>query len=106
MYSPDFLIMIEPSQTSLIHEFKKTSEIDGFPAIYVDVKGGFNKNARSFSIDQKFVYSKYGHYIYKLVPKDFMKKFGITDDLRFTSKTKKPSKKFEGYPLISDVFKD
>lgn len=97
--------MIEPSRSALIHEFKKTSEIKGYPAIYVDVKGGFNKNARSFSIDQKFVYSKYGHYIYKLVPKEFMRKFGITEDLMFTSKTKKPSKKFEGYPLISEVFK-
>lgn len=105
VYSPDFLININPKYEEFVDEFKKTDIIDGYPSIYVDVKGTFNKTERSFSIDQKFVYDKYGFYIYKLIPKNFMKKFGIVEDLKYTSKTKKPSKKFEGYPMIQDIFK-
>lgn len=70
----------------------------------MDVKGSFNRNQRSFSIDQKWVYQKTGFYIYKLEPKKFFKKFGILDEFMFTEKTKKPSKVFEGYPLMVDVF--
>jgi hypothetical protein len=99
-YSPDFLICLKPEYESLCSEFKVVS--DG--KIYIDVKGTFNLTARSFSIDQKLVYQKYGFYIYKLIPKEFMKKFGILEEFRFTQKTKKPSKVFDGYRTIEDVF--
>lgn len=99
-YSPDFLIYLKPEYSELYSEFKVVS--DG--KIYIDVKGVFNLTARSFSIDQKLVYQKYGYYVYKLIPKDFMRKFGILDDFRFTRKTKKPSRVFDGYRTIEEVF--
>ncbi len=74
--------------------------------IYVDVKGMFARNdgGRSFSLNQKWTYQKYGVYVYKLVPKKFFLKVGIPEELLFTNKTGKPSKKFEGYPLMKDIF--
>lgn len=101
VYSPDFLIDINPQYTNLLDEFKVV--FDG-SKIYVDVKGSFNRNQRSFSIDQKWVYQKTGYYIYKLEPKQFFKKFGILEEFKFTQKTKKPSKVFAGYKTVEEVF--
>lgn len=101
VYSPDFLIKINPQYEILKKVFKVLFD----NKIYVDVKGTFTKTQRSFSIDQKFVYEKYGYYIYKLIPKEFMKKCGILEEFLYTQKTKKKSKVFEGYPLITDIFK-
>lgn len=100
VYSPDFMIRVDPRRQELVDEFKVLS--DG--CVYVDVKGSFNRNQRSFSIDQKWTYQKYGHYIYKLEPKRFFRKFGILDRFMFTRKTGKPSKVFEGYPTVEQVF--
>lgn len=100
VYSPDFLIEINPNCEQLKKEFKILFD----NKIYIDVKGTFNKTQRSFSIDQKIIYEKFGYYIYKLIPKDFMKKFGILEEFLYTQKTKKKSKVFDGYPLIQDVF--
>lgn len=93
VYSPDFLIIWEPEYTKFRDEFKVPFG-DEENMVYVDVKGSFNRNQRSFSIDQKWVYQKEKLYIYKLEPKKFFKKFGILDEFRFTQKTKKPSKVF------------
>lgn len=104
VYSPDFEIEWNPKYEIFQEEFK-------YPFgwhknnIYVDVKGSFNRNQRSFSIDQKWVFQRYGFYIYKLEPKKFFKKVGILEEFKFTQKTKKPSKIFEGYPLIDDILK-
>jgi len=100
VYSPDFLIRINEKCESLLSEFKVTFDNN----IYVDVKGSFNRNQRSFSIDQKWVYQKTGYYIYKLEPKMFFRKFGILEEFKFTQKTKKPSKVFAGYKTIEEVF--
>jgi hypothetical protein len=80
VYSPDFLIEVDGKYKKLIDEFKVLDE----NRIYVDVKGSFNRNQRSFSIDQKWVYQKTGYYIYKLEPKKFFKKFGILEEFKFT----------------------
>lgn len=79
-YSPDFLIKVNPKYQTLLDEFKVTFSNQ----IYVDVKGSFNRNQRSFSIDQKWVYQKTGYYIYKLEPKAFFKKFGILEEFKYT----------------------
>ena len=100
VYSPDFLIEVDPGRIELLEEFKV---LDG-NSIYVDVKGSFNRNQRSFSIDQKWVWQKTGKYIYKLEPKKFFRKFGILQEFLFTQKTKKPSKVFQGYDTVEKVF--
>lgn len=100
VYSPDFLIDVNPKYKSLIDEFKVLEN----NKIYVDVKGSFNRNQRSFSIDQKWVYQKTGYYIYKLEPKVFFRKFGILEEFKLTQKTRKPSKVFAGYKTVEEVF--
>lgn len=112
VYTPDFLLYVNgDSGKLLMKEFKMYETVKSRPdknifAYYIDVKGTFasNDGGRSFSINQKWIYSKLGVYIYKLVPKDFFKKFGIVEELRYTPKTKKLSKKYEGYSLISEIF--
>jgi len=70
-YTPDFVI--EP--TLKLGEFKH-----GLEALenqfYIDVNGGFNlyNNHREFSINQKWVYEKYGIFINKVEPKKFFAK--------------------------------
>ena len=66
---------------------------------YIDVKGTFAKSdgGRSFSINQKWTYNKHGIYVYKLVPKDFFKLFGVPEACKLTAKTKKPRKMYLGY---------
>ena len=57
-------------------------------------------------MNQKWLYSKYHIYVHKVVPKLFFKKFGIIEEFKFTEKTKKPSKKYMGYPMIDEIFKE
>lgn len=109
IYSPDFIITFNPSKfLDLAKEFKVFAENakDIKCDVTVDVKGTFAKSdgGRSFTINQKWVYDKYNVYIYKLVPKDFFKKFGVPQNCILTKKTKKPRKAFIGYKTINEVF--
>ncbi len=109
VYSPDFSISFDLSNERLIQEFKcpVIDEKNNTAKIVVDVKGVFmsNGSGRSFSLNQKWVFQKYGIYVYKLVPKDFFMKFGITESLLYTKKTKRPSAKYRGYPMMENVFR-
>lgn len=109
VYTADFILYVDMDKNKAladelrIPEAIKSSRSIG--AFYIDIKGGFmaNGSARSFPINQKWVYDKFHVYVHKLVPKDFFKKFGIPEELQFTEKTKKPSKKYAGYPLVKDI---
>ncbi len=108
IYSPDFSITFDVSNVRLLDEFKLPVIDDNRKTakIVVDVKGAFmtNGSGRSFSLNQKWVFQKYGIYVYKLVPKEFFRKFGITESLMYTKKTRKPSSKYRGFPKIEEVF--
>lgn len=109
VYTADFVLYIDPKASpNLVHELKKDDPLkkkDKFEAYYIDIKGSFMSNGseRSFPINQKWVYEKYGIYIHKLVPKDFFMQFGIVEELKWTAKTRKPSKKYAGYPTVNEV---
>lgn len=109
IYTADFLLSFDAEKyKDLAMEFKKCDSIqskEGSNCYYIDVKGGFQKDAgRSFSMNQKWLYSKYHVYVHKVIPKMFFKKFGIIEEFKFTEKTKKPSKKYEGYQTIEEIF--
>ena len=106
VYSPDFKIVIDRSRIDLLDELKcDWSDFkEGVYNAWIDVKGTFNRNSRSFSIDQKWVWSKYGIYVHKVIPKKFFQKFGIRKEFLLTRKTGKPSAKYQGFPLVDDVF--
>lgn len=111
IYTADFIIFFDRTKfTDLAEEFKCYSNFDsnikmGKYAYYVDVKGGFQQDAgRSFSMNQKWLFERFHVYVHKVVPKKFFAKFGIPEELRFTEKTRKPSKKYAGYLTIAEKF--
>lgn len=107
-YNPDFMVEFNPSdQMGLAEEFKvPLSDLSNDTvSSYIDVKGVFARNDagnRTFSLNQKWMYDKYGIYVVKVVPKEFFGKFGCPEKCRFTMKTKKPSTKYQGFPSVSD----
>lgn len=107
VYSPDFLVTFDPNKTkNLAKEFKvhystlSTNEC----SVWIDTKGMFNIQARSFSTDRKWVWQKFKVYICEVVPQKFFKKFGCPKAAFLSEKTKKPRKMFLGMKSISQIF--
>lgn len=75
--------------------------------IYVDTKGTFmiGGTDRSFSINQKLVWEKYGIYVNKVVSKLFLQKYGCPAACKLTPKTKKPCQAFSACQGLEEVFK-
>ena len=108
VYSPDFLVAFDPTaQKELAREFKTRADdaAAGQCSAWIDTKGLFNPNARSFSIDRKWVWQKFGIYICEVVPKKFFKKMGCPFRSFYSGKTKKPRKMFQGFCSIKQAFK-
>lgn len=106
-YSPDFLVIFDPNKhKQLAKEFKvdystlSTNECQ----VWIDTKGTFNIQARSFSTDRKWMWQKFRIYICEVVPCKFFKKFGCPKESFLSRKTKKPRKQFLGMKSISQIF--
>jgi len=70
-YSPDFVVELCPSaDVALSKEFKiQYSQLScSTCSVFIDTKGTFNRNARSFSTDRKWLWQKFRVYIYELIP--------------------------------------
>lgn len=109
-YSPDFIVTFNPqiSQT-LSNAFKLSHDqfLQSEVKVYLDVKGVFQRNGsgRAFSLNQKWVYQKFGIYVQKLVPCEFFKDCGCPV-LCFTSlKTKRIRSMYKGFQTISEKLK-
>ena len=59
---------------------------------------------RSFSINQKWTWQKFGVYVCKVVPKLFCRKFGVAAKSMQSTLTGKIRKMFAGYPSIARAF--
>lgn len=108
VYSTDFLVTFDGNKQ---HELAKElnvsyDQLSSECSVYIDTKGTFNRNARSFSTDRKWVWQKFKIFIYELVPVKFFKKFGVPERCRMTEKTKKPRKGFLGFKSLFDIFKN
>lgn len=106
-YTTDFIIEFDPNKyLNLAKEFKiSQSELSNSTcSAYIDVKGTFNRNSRSFSTDRKWMWEKFKIYIYELIPLKFFKLFGVPSKSILTSKTKQPRKCFRGFRTIMDCF--
>lgn len=107
-YTADFRLVFDEKFGELISSYFRISEdmvSDGKITIYIDVKGTFQQNggARSFSINQKMVYEKFGIYVQKTIPQELFQKFGIP--VRCLKGYKgRPSKIYSGYMLARNVF--
>lgn len=107
IYTADFMITFNAKDNiSLAKEFKLSYDSlqKDSVNVYIDVKGTFNKTERAFGLNQKWLYQKYGIYVYKLIPKNFFKLFGCPTNCFVTNKKKQPRKMFQGYQTISEVF--
>lgn len=105
-YSCDFLVAFDPNaQKELAKELKvpysqlSCAEVSA----YVDTKGLFNRNSRSFSTDRKWVWEKYGVYVAEIVPVKFFRNFGVPLRSFFSKKTKKARKMFAGMKSITEA---
>jgi len=97
-YTPDFCFRVRgPLKNSFIHS--KFLEHD---VAIVDVKGIFNKygDPKQFSINQKWMYAKYGLYVEKIVPEKLFKKTWCPDICRYTPKKRQPVKKYINIPNV------
>ena len=83
---------------NMLHHFQE-------PNIYIDVKGAFSmyNDAKPFSINQKWVYDKYGVFIYKAVPRVWFKKTWVPTLARRTVKTGKLRDCYLGFKTISEL---
>ena len=76
--------------------------------IIVDIKGVFNKygDPKQFSMNQKWVYDKYGVYVEKIVPDKFFKKTWCPEICRYTPVKKNPVKKFIEIPTVQEFIEN
>ena len=106
-YSPDFNIMFDPQKSLILaKEFKITQlqlSCNEVTAV-VDVKGTFNKTARSFSVDRKWVWQKFKVYVNEVIPQKFFKICGCPLKSFYTAKTKKARKAFSGFNSLKKIF--
>lgn len=74
------------------------------PNVIIDVKGGFNRfgDPKQFSINQKWVWDKFGIYVEKVVPEKLFKKTWVPSVCRLTPKKRQPVKKYIGVPTIDE----
>lgn len=107
VYSCDFVVSFDASrQKALAKEFKvQLGQLSagGEVSAYVDTKGLFNRNGRSFSTDRKWVWDKYGVYVAEVVPVRFFQKFGCPEASFKSKKTKKARKAFAGMKSVGQV---
>lgn len=108
-YTTDFCIEFNPNkQLALAKEFKISYDqlSSNNCSVFIDVKGTFNRNARSFSTDRKWLWQKFNVYIYELVPQNFFKVFGVPKKSYLSNKKKQPRKCFLGLKSLTNIFKN
>lgn len=107
VYTCDFVVAFCPSaQLELAKEMKTPyGQLScAQTSAYVDTKGTFNLNRRSFATDRKWVWDKYGVYVAEVVPVRFFAKFGVPKKSFSSKKTKKARKAFAGMKSVPQAF--
>jgi len=98
-YTTDFFIM----PTEKFEEYKH-GLVSSISVFYIDVKGGFDiyHNEREFSINQKWMYAKYGIFVNKVVPEKFFKRTWVPAAAMLAPKKKTIKKKYVGLKKINN----
>ena len=98
-YTPDFYFELT---TDALDNVFVNPHLTGKVGVVVDVKGTFNKygDPKQFSINQKWIYQKYGIYVHKIIPVKLFKKTWCPEVARLTPKRKDPVKKYIDVPVI------
>jgi hypothetical protein len=105
IYTADFKIVPKDKSYDWLNKHLVVS-VDGH--FWIDVKGAFQlyDGARSFSINQKWIYDKFHVYINKVVPKKFFSLTFAPQNARFTPKTNKKRKIYEKCKTIDQILLD
>ena len=100
-YTPDFIFIINDQRLT---EYFVAPKYLGKLAVTVDVKGTFHKHndGRAFSMNQKWMWVRFGIYVEKIVPKKMFKDIWVPDALRFTPSQKKPAAIARGCKTIDE----
>lgn len=98
-YTPDFIIYPTEKFLEFDHDLRPYFEM-----IFIDVKGGFGiyHNQREFSINQKWMYSKYGIFVNKVVPEKFFKRTWVPAAATVSPKKKTARKKYAGFRRVNN----
>lgn len=92
VYTADFKITFKNKHEKL----KQLFNLD-YQQYYIQVKPGFDRSnmTRLFTINQKWIYQKFGVYIFKFQVDKLFKKSFVPQFCRFTQKTKKQRDKYK-----------
>ena len=79
----------------------------GANRVIIDIKGSFNRHGgdREFSINQKWVFYKYGDYVNKVIPEKLFKSTWCPQGARLTEKTKQVKIKYSKCKTIEEFLK-
>lgn len=105
-YTPDFSFSLAPDALTGVFECQLLGLY--MPEVIIDVKGNFNRfgDPKQFSINQRWMWVKFGIYVEKIVPEKLFKKTWVPEVCRLTPKQRKPVKKYVGVPTIDEFLKD
>ena len=94
-YTPDFVFVWH----GLVSPFVTLQN-----TTWADVKGTFNQHGdpKQFSINQKWMYQKFGIYVNKVVPVKLFQKTWVPEICRYTPKQNKTVKKYAGVGTVED----
>ena len=96
-YTPDFIV--KGCKVWYLYE-KPIHDYD----IFIDIKPSFSKHgdAKQFSIIRKLMMMVHGLYIHKITPEKLFLKTWVPEKVRYTPKTGKLRKKYEGCKTIKE----
>ena len=101
-YTPDFAFTVVSDALERVFKHPKV----GFYGsdVIIDVKGGFNPfgDPKQFSINQKWMFQKFGLYVEKIVPEKLSKKTWVPERCRWTERQHKPVKKYIGVMTVDE----
>lgn len=86
-YTADFKLTLTEKGKEFLHD-KGLYHTMNLNEMFVDVKGGFNiyNDDKPFSINQKWVFEKYGIFIHKVIPKKWFAKTWVPEVARRSPK--------------------
>lgn len=102
-YTPDFEFTVVSDYLKTVFKYPHVGRYGSY-VIFVDVKGCFNPygDSKQFSINQKWMFQKFGLYVEKIVPEKLFKKTWAPDVCRWTERQHKPVKKYIGVLTVGE----
>lgn len=108
VYTSDFEINFNTSgiNTAIAGVFKYTTNFA--QKVVVDVKGGFSiyHDSAKHSVNQKWVYDKYGIYVYKIQPDKLFQATFVPQYCRYTPKKHQLRQKYASLKTIKEFTQD